>query len=112
MLQLQQTVQDGSARILTLESQMVIEQDKCKELQHEIMTKDKEVSRLLSIPPHVEVSQDFSLILVELYVSHWERIKQYSPSLQPVLRFLREAQSLCVEVGALINNFMLVSTLR
>lgn len=35
--------------------------------------------------------------------SHWERIKQYYPSLQLVLRFLGEAQSLCAKVGTLNN---------
>lgn len=107
MLQLQQVVQDGSTRIFALESQVILEQDKYRELQYEITTKDEEVSWLLVIPPPVEVSQDFSPILVELYVSHWERIKQYCPSLQPMLRLLREAQSLYVEAGTLINNSML-----
>lgn len=63
---------------------------------------------MLNIPPTIEVSQDFSLILVELYASHWERIKQYSPSLQIMLRFIREVQSLCTKVGTLINSSMLV----
>lgn len=70
MSQLQQTMQDGSARTLTLENQMVLEKDKCRKLQKEIIEKDKEITWLLSIPPTVEVSQDFSLILVELYASH------------------------------------------
>lgn len=63
---------------------------------------------MLNIPPSVEVYQYFSPILVELYASHWERIKKYSPSLQPMLRFLREVQSLYAEASALINSSILV----
>lgn len=43
-LQLQQAAQDGSARILTLESQVIIEKKRCKELQHEVISKSEEVS--------------------------------------------------------------------
>lgn len=43
----------------------------------------------------------------KLCVSHWEKIKQYFPSLQSVLRFLGEAQFICARVGALIDSIML-----
>lgn len=56
----------------------------------------------------MQVSQDFSSILIELYVSHWERIKQNSPSLHPVLRFIGEAKSLYAEAGALVNSSMVI----
>lgn len=77
--QLQQTVQDGKARILTLENQMIIEQNKWRELQQEVIAKGDEVSRLLSISPLVQVSRDFSAILIELYASHWEKINNMAP---------------------------------
>lgn len=35
-----------------------------------MVTKDDEISQLLSIPPPVQVPQDFSTILIELYVLH------------------------------------------
>lgn len=62
---------------------------------------------MLNIPPLVEISQDFSLILIDLYVSHWEKVKQYYPSLHPMLRFLNDAHSLHVEANALISSSML-----
>lgn len=73
-----------------------------------MVAKDDEILWLLSIPPLEQVSQDFSTMLAELYVSHWEKVKQYRPSLQPMLRFISEAQSLCVEANALISSSMLV----
>lgn len=49
-VQLQQALKDGSARILALESQTIIEKNRCKELQHEVASKNEEVLQLLIIP--------------------------------------------------------------
>lgn len=44
----------------------------------------------------------------ELYVSHWEKVKKFFPLMQPVLRFLGEAQSLCARVRVLIDRVILL----
>ncbi|XP_059070556.1 uncharacterized protein LOC131860195 [Cryptomeria japonica] len=75
--QLQQTLQHGSAKILSLEDQVVLEQDRCKMIQQKITTKSKEVSQLLNIPSTIEVSQYFSLILAELLAEHARKPKSY-----------------------------------
>lgn len=87
---------------------MVAEQNKCRELQSEVIAKNEEVSQLLNIPPSVEISQDFSPIRIDLDVSHWEKLKLYCPSLQPMLRVLNDAQSLCAKVNTLISSSMLI----
>lgn len=66
----------------------------------------------MSIPPPQPISLDFSITLTELYVSHWKKVKQFCPSLQLVLWFPSDAQSLCDEVGYLINNSMLIIGLK
>ncbi|XP_059077900.1 uncharacterized protein LOC131072842 [Cryptomeria japonica] len=68
--QLQQEVQDGNVKTHALESQVIAEQNRCRELQGEV--------------------------------------KQYCPSLQPMLRFLNDAQSLRTKASALIRSSMLV----
>lgn len=60
--QLWQAMQDGNVKIHTLESQVVTEQNKCRELQGEVTAKGEEILRLLNILPPLEISQDFSLI--------------------------------------------------
>lgn len=112
ILQLQQTVRTGEAKILALENQVAIEQSKIQQLQQETVGKDNEISRLMSIPPPQSIAPDFSTMLTELYVSYWEKVKQFCPSLQSVLRFLSDAQTLCTEAGHLINNSMLIIGLK
>ncbi|XP_059076736.1 uncharacterized protein LOC131875997 [Cryptomeria japonica] len=74
-LQLQQTVRTGEAKILALENQVAIEQNKIQQLQQEMIGKDNEISRLMNLPPPQPMAPDFSTMLTELYVSHWEKVK-------------------------------------
>lgn len=91
-----------------MENQVSIEKNNRSQFQQEMVTKDNTISRLLNIPPPQQIFPNFSTILTELCISHWEKVKQYCPSLQPVLRFLSDVESLCAEAEALISSSMFV----